>query len=610
MPAGVATSAVTSAPRKPSPGLAERIDTRAGLPVVDPVDLRVRYGKADASAPATRPFTGEPAVGSPRTFSVLRLTGAVLSHDSPPETATIDATLLATSDHAYFYADEAIQADAEEMLESAEDFEEDVWPKITGVFGEPAIPGVDGDPRIIVLQADLGGGVGGYVNGDDGYLSDIFPLSNEAEVIYLDQTLRPGGELFSAVLAHELQHLIHQRNDADEEAWVNEGLSEAALLLAGGVSGGVRRFAGAPETQLNDWPASGTSAHYGAGAAFLRFVADRLGGDAVLGDVAREAADGPAGIDGYVASTVQSPRFHDLFADWIVANVVEDETGPFAYSLDLEAEVQYEIAPGDAKVAEAHQFGTDYYALTDINDGGDYALRFDGGTTVDVFPAGVVAEDGVLWSNKGDGIDTTLTYSVDLTQATDPVLTFSTWYDIEPWYDFGYISVSVDGGTTWEALQGSSMTTDDPVRVALGPGFYGKSGEGDEAGWVDEEIGLGRFAGEEVLVRFEYVTDGATHGAGWAIVDVGLAAAAGSALRPVAAEGWVTVDGALAQDWIVRLILTMDDGTAEVRDLPVSEGGSEVRFSSEGVADAVVAVAGATEGTSNLAPYSLSLDRR
>ena len=33
------------------------------------------------------------------------------------------------------------------------------------------------------------------------------------------------------MLAHELQHLIHQRNDADEEAWVNEGLSEAALLL-------------------------------------------------------------------------------------------------------------------------------------------------------------------------------------------------------------------------------------------------------------------------------------------------------------------------------------------------------------------------------------------
>ena len=57
------------------------------------------------------------------------------------------------------------------------------------------------------------------------------------------------------------------------------------------------------------------------------------------------------------------------FADWIVANVVEMRAGPFAYSLDLDAEVQYETAPGETTEGEAHQFGTDYYALTDINDG-------------------------------------------------------------------------------------------------------------------------------------------------------------------------------------------------------------------------------------------------
>ena len=67
------------------------------------------------------------------------------------------------------------------------------------------------------------------------------------------------------------------------------------------------------------------------------------------------------------------------------------------------------------------------------------------------------------------------------------------------------------------------------------------------------------------------------------------------------------IDGPLAQEWIVRLILTMDDGTVEVRDVPVAEGAGEVTFSAEGVADAVVAVAGATEGTNNLAAYRLEL---
>jgi hypothetical protein len=170
--------------------------------------------------------------------------------------------------------------------------------------------------------------------------------------------------------------------------------------------------------------------------------------------------------------------------------------------------------------------------------------------------------------------------------------------------------VSVDGGTTWEALAGEHTTTEDPIQVALGPGYYGRSGDGDEAGWVDEEVDLDQFAGQDVLLRFEYVTDGATHGPGWAIDDVALTGGGEAVLTPVEHAGWVTIDGALAQEWLVRLILTLDDGTVDVRDFPVSEGASEVTFGSEGVADAVLAVAGMTEGTNNLAPYRLRLERR
>lgn len=271
-----AAVAVPGVPRTPSPDLEAQIDTRADLPALDPIDLAVRYRKAERAVPTARPFAGEPEVGSSREFSILRLTGAAISHDNPPEVVTISADLMVTSAHAYFYTDDAIDADEDEVQEAAEKFEVDVWPLVTGVFGEPVSPGVDGDPRIVVLQADLGGGVGGYVNGDDGYVNELYPLSNEAEIVYLDRTLRPGGELFSSVLAHELQHLIHQRNDRDEEAWVNEGLSEAAFVLTGSVSAGVRRFEPAPQTQLNDWPAQGTGPHYGAGAAFLLYVADRV----------------------------------------------------------------------------------------------------------------------------------------------------------------------------------------------------------------------------------------------------------------------------------------------------------------------------------------------
>ena len=60
----------------------------------------------------------------------------------------------------------------------------------------------------------------------------------------------------------------------------------------------------------------------------------------------------------------------------------------------------------------------------------------------------------MIWGNAEDAIDTTLTRPLDLTAATAPVLTFKTWFDIERWYDWGYVCVSTDGGATWEALPG------------------------------------------------------------------------------------------------------------------------------------------------------------
>ncbi len=614
----VAPTATAAATATPLPGLAMLIDTRGAPPDNDPIALAARYRKTFGLAPAAKAFAGEAAAGSSREFIVSRITGATLAHSAPPENVTIAATLQAVTAHAYFYTDDAIEADPAAVQEASDLFEASVWPVVTGVFGEPAIPGVDGDPRIIVLQADLGGGVGGYYSGDDSYVKAVRPLSNEAEMVYLDRTLRPGGAAFNVVLAHELQHMIHRRNDEGEESWVNEGLSETALLLAGGAGSTIDRFASSPETQLNDWDTSGSSqAHYGAAAAFLRYIADRVGGalgldqagrDAVLGGIGREPADGPAGIDAYLAKEAPALTFRSLFADWIAANVLSQPEGPYASpSRPVEAQVQYELAPGDSAEGEAHQFGADYYALTGVYEGGEYVVRLRGEEEVGVLPPGALEEGPIWWSNAGDGIDTALTYRAHV--GTGAVVTFRSWYDIEPWYDFGYVSVSTDGGATWEAVASEHTTADDPVAVALGPGRYGTSG-GDEApAWVDERVDLARFAGQDVLLRFEYVTDGGTHGPGWAVRDVRLEGA-GSSMEAGEPEvaGWAYIDRPLAQTYIVRLILTRDDGTAEVRDMaldPAQTGA--LRFSTEGVADAVVAIAGTAEGTNQPAPYTVEL---
>jgi hypothetical protein len=75
-------------------------------------------------------------------------------------------------------------------------------------------------------------------------------------------------------------------------------------------------------------------------------------------------------------------------------------------------------------------------------------------------------------------------------------------------------------------------------------------------------------------------------------------------------DGWVNVEAPLPQEWITRLILRMDDGSIVVRDLQVARGYGQLEFTTAGVDEVILAIAGATEGTNNLAPYTVDLERR
>ena len=104
------------------------------------------------------------------------------------------------------------------------------------------------------------------------------------------------------------------------------------------------------------------------------------------------------------------------------------------------------------------------------------------------------------YSDKGDNLSNTLTHEFSIAAGADH-LTFWNWYDTEVDYDYGYVQVSADSGSTW---------TD----VAT---YNGNSG-----GWVQEDIDLSAYDGKTVLVRFLYLTDAAVQGNGWAIDDVAL----------------------------------------------------------------------------------------
>lgn len=579
--------------------LAAQLRERGALPVNDPVELARRYQGIGVIAKPAAP-AAERTIGESRQFVVPRITPGVIGGTSPPDVVTVSATLLARSEHAYFYFDAALGVDAAAAEGAARRFEAATWPRVTGVFGAPPSPGVDGDPRIIVLQTDLGA-VGGFHQREDVFPRTVLPQSNEAEMVYLDSAIDLSSARFDVVLAHELQHLIHTGLDRSEEVWVNEGMSEYALALAGGALTTIDAFAAAPGTQLNFW-ASPTQPHYGASAAFMRYIAARFGGDAALGRLAAQQGDGAAGIDEFLAATGETARFGDVFADWIAANVLGAASGPYAAGGPMAIEIEETLAAGERRDGRATQFGTDYYRL-DVG-AGEHTVRFSGATEVPVLPVEADAT-GFYWSNTGDAVDTTLTSGdVDLSAVAAPALAFRSWYDIERWYDWGYVAVSTDGGATWTALAGTSTTTEDPVGLAYGPGFGGESGGGPA--WIDERVDLSAYAGQRVRLRFEYVTDGGTHGEGWAVDDVRIDDVA--AQPDWQADGWVRVDQPLPQTYAVRLLAEGADGEPVVQDVPLAGAQPGVlRFDATGLRNIVLAVAGTTEGTTQTSSYSVEL---
>jgi immune inhibitor A len=127
------------------------------------------------------------------------------------------------------------------------------------------------------------------------------------------------------------------------------------------------------------------------------------------------------------------------------------------------------------------------------------------------------------YSNKGNSLSNTLTNYFDLLP-TDAVLSFMAWYDIELDYDYGYVEVSTDYGTTWTTVAGNITTDTDPNDANDGHGITGNSYDivGNVDGWVSASFDMSAYGGQVVMLRFRYETDLYVINDGFAIDDIGI----------------------------------------------------------------------------------------
>jgi hypothetical protein len=403
----------------------------------------------------------------------------------------------------------------------------------------------------------------------------------------------------------------------------------AALTTDGFGSGFAPTFLADPATQLNTWgDAIGDSgAHYGAAYLFAAYLLERFGED-VIRQIVANPRDG---FDGILATlrqigatdklTGQPITIPDLFADWQLANLLNDPQvgdGRFAYPTQprLPTPPFSKAVVGTPTALKVNQFGTLYLR---VNTPGSYTFKVEGRPTVSVLPTAAYSGQYFWWSNRGDQNNTRLTQAFDLSQVAQATLDFWAWHAIEDGWDFGYIMVSTDSGQTWTALPAVAGSTTSKVNNPYGPAFTGFSKGGKDArsaAWTRFEVDLKAYAGQKILLRFEYITDDAFNLPGWAIDDVqipeiGYASDFEQNDGGWQAEGFVRIDNVLPQRYLIQAV-SFGKQTIIQRLLDVNGGLSgewQVKIGGD-VTEMVITVSGMTEFTTEPGTITYTLTKQ
>jgi hypothetical protein len=345
--------------------------------------------------------------------------------------------------------------------------------------------------------------------------------------------------MYESTFAHEWQHLLEYYNDPNEVVWANEGLSDFAQTLVGYVDGRATvyqhgndnhlvcfqgfgtvqtpyninaRACGGPQNSLNLWDEGAPPdvlADYGNVYQFFLYLNDRFG----PGVITMLHKDGIRhGLAGVQAALPTGTSLYDVLHDFqtmtLVDGIVGDGGGTMLgvprarvtapslrSTVNLASKTAYDM-PGAAPN------GADYVPLpTPLR-----SVNFTGDKNLPALPLGWSIADRTLFSGAAKNLDSNAVLPVTVPAGT-PVLKLETAYDIEDSYDFGYVTVSTDGGRTYQPIAG------DRTRPGLlGPALTGASGQ-----VVTASYDLRAYAGKKVLLGLRYVTDQAVNRGGWRI---------------------------------------------------------------------------------------------
>jgi immune inhibitor A len=535
----------------------------------------------------------------------------------------INATLLYVTPLTYFWAEEGVQVNQNEVKALMDTFDQKIIPTNREFFGSEWTPGVDGDPHIYVLYAGgLGNNIGGYFSSSDEYNPLVRQYSNGHEAFVLTSSQPLGGDYAYSTLAHEFVHMIQWPTDRNDVSWLNEGFAELGAFVNGyDVGGADWYYAQSPDLQLNDWATHDSpdfGLHYGQSFLYVTYFLDRFGEEATKALIANPENDLASVDDTLQALNVidsQTGKLitaDDVFMDWAAAMYLKDASvgdGRFTYhnypnapqtsATDIVAD-----CPQSPLLRDVHQYGIDYI---NISCAGEHTITFTGSTAAQMLPVNPYSGSYAFATNLGNESDMTLTREFDFTDVSDSItLSFRTWYDLEKDFDYLYFEVSEDG-ESWQIITTPSGTGENPSGNSYGWGYNGATHD-----WIQEDIDLSQYAGKKVQVRFEYVTDAAVLGEGFLLDDVSVDAINYQSDFETDDGGWVAngfsrVENIIPQTFRLTLI-TKDSGGTAVQTIELNpDQTAQIPLSLQSGDEATLIVTGTTRYTRKNTAYQIEI---
>lgn len=458
-------------------------------------------------------WDGSPAIPDPTPiYNVGDVTQFWVSKAGQDTPVQISAILTAATPELYIWAEDGIEYDPEKMAQVAAQLEfavalfsidgnqgaiQTVPQTRAEVQSLDMLPtlDVDNDPHLFVLFArDLNTSRNSVYNPVNSAPTHWVAggYTNQHEMIVINTSASPGLKLddpaYMSIVAREFYKILTAHNYPGQAVWLREALSWYMLLQwqrQDIIAGDIQAFMDTPESSLT--VPSGSSVT--AGQLFLRYVRQRFG-TRILRELSVQSGEGLTALsrvlerNGFTDLVTGQPlTAEDVFADFVMTNLLNAPVGDgrFFYR-DVQAAQGLSVTPAgledrfDFQIPDlqASQYGTNYLAFGTTQPA-QFTLFFDGAPTVPRLPIPGDPANHFYWSGNSLNQNASFTRAFDLTAVATATLQFDAWYILANNWNYGYVSVSADGGASWKVLSANTSTALNPNALAYGPGFTGIS---------------------------------------------------------------------------------------------------------------------------------------